>query len=209
VDQTKTHEPAEKPAKEHAWHRHPALIATIPVVGALVGSVLTVVLGQAGALPTSINPAPAPGTVTATQTQAVTATVTATATETVTEVPTSTTGTTTSPTIEPPPPGTLAITIRMGTSGKIGPDEYRADSYPGAEALVSDETGRILRSGCYLSWALKRSSSPVTSGRLGSCTGTFSLGADSLKVRGLYHLTISAVTDAGPKGTKTADFKVT
>ena len=159
MDQTKTHEPAEKPAKEHAWHRHPALIATIPVVGALIGSVLTVGLGQAGALPASINPAPAPSTVTATETQAVTSTVTATATETVTETPTSTTGA--SPTIEPPPPGTLAITVRLGTSGKIGPDEYRADSYPGARALVSDETGQILSSGCYLSWALKRSSTPI------------------------------------------------
>jgi hypothetical protein len=209
VDQTKTHEPAKKPAREYAWHRHPALIATIPVVGALIGSALTVGLGQAGALPASINPAPAPSTVTATQTQEVTATVTATATETVTETPTSTTGASTSPTIEPPPPGTLAITIRMGTSGKIGPDEYRADSYPGGQALVYDETGRILSSGCYLSWALRRSSTPITSGRTGSCTTSFSLGADSLKVRGLYHLTVSAVTDAGPKGTKTADFRVT
>jgi hypothetical protein len=97
----------------------------------------------------------------------------------------------------------------MGTSGKIGPDEYRADSYPGVQPLVYDETGRILSSGCYLSWALKRGSASITSGRIGSCTSTFSLGADSLKVRGLYHLTLSAVTDAGPKGTKTADFKVT
>lgn len=50
VDQTKTHEPARKPTKkaEFAWHRHPALIAGIPAVGAIIGSVLTIVLGQAG-----------------------------------------------------------------------------------------------------------------------------------------------------------------
>lgn len=212
VDQTKTHEPARKPTKkaEFAWHRHPALIAGIPAVGAIIGSVLTIVLGQAGALPASINPAPPPTTVLAVQTQTATSTVTQTITETPSETPTGyPTTPPTSPTLEPPPPGGLAITIRIGTSGKIGPAEYRAGSLPGARATVYDETGQYPSGGCYPTWVLKRGTTVIKTSRNETCSGSFSFSSDSLKVRGLYHLTVSVITDAGPKGTSTADFTVT
>jgi len=45
-----------KDDRNYAWHRHPALLAGIPAVAAGAASVLTIVLGQAGALPQSINP---------------------------------------------------------------------------------------------------------------------------------------------------------
>lgn len=67
----KSDQHARKP--ELAWHRHPALIAGIPAVAAVLGSAFTIGLGQAGALPEQLTPAPAPATVTAVQT--VTATV--------------------------------------------------------------------------------------------------------------------------------------
>ena len=212
MDQTKTHEPARKPVKkaEFAWHRHPALIAGIPAVGAIVGSVLTIVLGQAGALPDGINPAPPPTTVLAVQTQTATSTVTETVTQTPSETPTGGPVTTsTSPTLELPPPGSLAITIRIGTGGKIGPTEYRAGSIPGARATVYDETGRYLSGGCYPTWVLKRGATVIKTSRNESCSGSFSFDPDSLGVRGLYHLTVSVITDAGPKGASTADFTVT
>jgi hypothetical protein len=66
VSQTKSDAPDQQ--KDDAWHRHPALIAAIPAVGAVVGAALTIFLGQAGALPAAIYPAPAPTTVFATQT---------------------------------------------------------------------------------------------------------------------------------------------
>jgi hypothetical protein len=95
------------------------------------------------------------------------------------------------------------------TSGKIGPAEYRAGSLPGARATVYDEAGRYLSGGCYPTWVLKRGTTVIKSSREESCSGSFSFGSDSLKVRGLYHLTVSVITDAGPKGTSTADFTVT
>jgi hypothetical protein len=221
VDQTKApapaQEPAKKPAKDpakdSAWHRHPALIAAIPVTGALIGSVLTIVAGQNGKLPESINPAPPPTTVMATRTETVSSTVTATQTVTETAGPTpgaeTTSGTSTSPTVEAPPPGTLAITILMTDFGKIGPNEYRAGSAPTAYAEVNDESGQRLGRGCYPAWVLKRGSVVVQSVRGESCGSGIGITRDSLKVRGLYHVTISVTTDAGPKATKTLDFKVT
>jgi hypothetical protein len=214
VDQTKAPAPAQKPAEgadyARAWHRHPALIAAIPVTGALIGSVLTIVAGQNGKLPESINPAPPPITVVARETA--TATVTATTTETVTPAPTEqppTAGASTSPTVETPPPGTLAITILMTTNGKIGVNEYRAGSAPTAYAVVNDESGQQLGKGCYPSWVLKRGTATVQSVRGESCGSGIGITRDSLKIRGLYHVTISVTTDAGPKATKTLDFQVT
>lgn len=208
MDQTKTREPAKKPAKDYAWHRHPALIATIPVVGALIGSVLTIVAGQSGKLPDSINPAPPATTVVAIQTETVTSTVTATTTVSPPEE-TTTPGTSTSPTIAPPPPGTLAITILMTTRGKIGPNEYRAGSAPVAYAKVNDESGEQLGKGCYPTWVLKRGTAVLQTVRNESCGAGIDISRDSLKVRGLYQVTISVTTDSGAKGTKTLDFKVT
>jgi hypothetical protein len=56
---------------------------------------------------------------------------------------------------------------------------------------------------------LKRGATVIKTGRSGSCNETFYFSPDSLEVRGVYHVTVSVVTDAGAKGTKTADFKVT
>jgi hypothetical protein len=118
--------PDEK--KQFAWHRHPALIAAIPAVFTLLGGALTVGLGQADVLPNAINPAPPPTTVLATSTVTATTTALSTVTETVTETPEPTTtppdGTGTS--APPAVPGGLAITIRIGSNGKIGPNEWRA-----------------------------------------------------------------------------------
>ncbi|WP_328997307.1 hypothetical protein OHA18_22895 [Kribbella sp. NBC_00709] len=73
---TKTSTPKDN--RDYAWHRHPAFIAGIPAAAAIIGSILTIVLGQAGALPQSINPAPPTATVTsiATTTATVTSSVT-------------------------------------------------------------------------------------------------------------------------------------
>jgi hypothetical protein len=97
----------------------------------------------------------------------------------------------------------------MGDNGKIGPKEYRAGAIPNAVAQVLDESGHYPDTGCYPTWVLKRGSAVVKTGRSGSCRETFYLSSDSLEVRGIYHLTVSVVTDAGAKGSKTEDFKVT
>jgi hypothetical protein len=210
VHQIDTTPPAGKPdeKKQWAWHRHPALIAAIPAVFAVIGSALTIVLGRADALPNAINPAPPPTTVLTTQTA--TATTTATVTETVAETPavqiTDPRSTSTLPALAP---GSLAITVLMGDNGKIGPKEYRAGAIPNAVAQVLDESGHYPDTGCYPTWVLKRGSAVVKTGRSGSCRETFYLSSDSLEVRGIYHLTVSVVTDAGAKGSKTEDFKVT
>ncbi|WP_328326412.1 hypothetical protein OHA70_38040 [Kribbella sp. NBC_00382] len=224
MDQTKAPAPAQKPAKgpakgpakdpakDYAWHRHPALIATIPVIGALIGSVLTIVAGQNGKLPESINPAPPPTTVVAHETTTATVTATETTTQTVTPSPTEETSSpdsSTSSSVGVPPPGTLAITVLMTTNGKIGPNEYRAGSAPTAYARVNDESGQQLGKGCYPTWVVKRGSTTVQSVRGESCGSGIDISRDSLKVRGLYHVTISVTTDAGPKATKTLDFQVT
>jgi hypothetical protein len=222
VSRTTTTPPAGKPDqdndedKQYAWHRHPALIAAIPAVFTLIGGVLAIVLGQADKLPAAINPAPPPTTVSTTQT--VTATAISTVTETVTATPTTTeptvpTGSGTVPASNPPAPGALAITIRIGTGGKIGPNEWRAGSTPGATADVFDDTGRQLNRGCYPTWTLKRGSTRIQTVRGTACEGNgfsmFSFQFDALKTPGTYHLTVSVVTDGGAKGTATQDFTVT
>lgn len=73
---TKTGTPKDN--RDYAWHRHPALIAGIPAAAAIIGSILTIVLGQAGALPQAINPAPPTTTITTTATATVTSTATTT-----------------------------------------------------------------------------------------------------------------------------------
>ena len=208
MSQTKSAAPDQK-KKDDAWHKHPALIAAIPAIGAVIGGGLTIVLGQAGALPASINPAPAPTTILATHTVTETSTVTQTVTETPSP-PTEPPGvSTTTPTLEPPPVGGLAVAVKIGRGGQIGPSEYRAGSVPTAYAEVLDESGQHLNSGCFPTWVLKRGSTVIKTTRSGSCQETFYFSADSLEVRGIYHLTVSVVTEGGAKGTSTADFKVT
>lgn len=208
MSQTKTGTPAGKPdQKQDVWHKHPALIAAIPAVGAVVGAALTIFLGQAGALPASINPAPAPITVLATQTATAISTVTQTMTETPTPVPGRSN---TTPPLETPPPGRLAITVELGRNGKIGPDEYRAGSFPHAAAVVYDETGKYMTRGCYLTWELKRGSTVIKTNRSETCGGTtFYFQSGYLEVAGVYRLSVSGVTDAGAQGTQAVEFKVT
>ncbi|MET9268574.1 hypothetical protein [Kribbella sp. NPDC003557] len=102
-----------KDDRDYAWHRHPALLAGIPAVAAVVASVLTIVLGQAGALPQSINPAP--------PTTTVTSTVTSTATSTVTTTMTATAGSTDRPSGSPAAGG--AGTLVWKENVKV-PDDY-------------------------------------------------------------------------------------
>jgi hypothetical protein len=193
--------------KQYAWHRHPAFITILSTACTLIGGVLTVVLGQADVLPAAINPAPPPTTVLSTTTA--TATTTSTVTETVTETPvTQITDPGSTSTPQTLSPGTLAITIQMGSSGRIGPGEYRAGSLPTARAQVLDETGKYPSTACYPTWVLKRGSVVIKTARGESCGETFYLSRDSLEIRGIYHLTVSVVTEAGAKGTKTEDFKV-
>jgi hypothetical protein len=209
VHKSKSDTPAGDPdqKKQYAWHRHPALIAAIPAVSAVIGSIATIILGQADVLPSAINPAPPQTTVLSSTTA--TATATSTVTETVTETPVvQITDPGSSSTPQTLSPGTLAITIQMGTSGKIGPGEYRAGSQPATRAQVVDETGHYPATGCYPTWVLKRGSIVIKTARGESCGQSFYVSGDSLEVRGVYHLTVSVVTESGAKGTKTEDFRV-
>jgi hypothetical protein len=210
VHQSKSDTPADNPdKKQYAWHRHPAVITILSTACTLIGGALTVVLGQADVLPSAINPAPPQTTVLSTTTATATTTATSTVTETVTEPPTAQiTDPGSSSTPQTLSPGTLAITIQMGSYGKIGPGEYRAGALPTTRAQVLDETGHYPATGCYPTWVLKRGSVVIKTVRSGSCGDSFTMSSDSLQVRGVYHLTVSVVTEAGAKGTKTEDFKV-
>lgn len=209
VHQSKSDTPVDDPdKKQYAWHRHPAFITILSAVCTLAGGVLTVVLGQNDVLPSAINPAPPPTTILSTTTA--TATTTSTVTETVTESPTAQiTDPGTSNTPQTLPPGTLAITIEMSSGDKIGPGEYRAGAIASAFAQVLDVSGSRPANGCYPTWSLKRGSTVVKTARSESCGLRFYFDSASLKVRGIYHLTVSVVTDGGAKGTQTEDFKVT
>jgi hypothetical protein len=210
VDQRKTGTPAGGPdqKKQYAWHRHPALIAAVPAVFTLIGGI---VLGQADVLPNAINPASPPTTVLTTTTA--TATATSTVTETVTSPPTpDPTGPGTGSVPGTAAPGTLTITVELGPGGKIGPDEWRAGSIPGANARVFDDTGQQLNNGCYPTWILRRGQTEIQRTRGTRCAGNGSSMFSFLKpldTPGVYHLTVSAVTDGGTKGVGTVDFKVT
>lgn len=63
--------------------------------------------------------------------------------------------------------GSLVVRIKLGSSGKTGPDTYRAGARPGANTEVYDDTCRLDR-GCYVKWTLSGGSEVVlrvTSGR--------------------------------------------
>ncbi|NEA37194.1 NPCBM/NEW2 domain-containing protein [Streptomyces sp. SID13031] len=63
----------EKAAR--GWLRHPALVAGVgPLVTVIASALVTIMLGQSGQLPESLNPAPPTMTVTATSTASVTTT---------------------------------------------------------------------------------------------------------------------------------------
>ena len=106
--------------------------------------------------------------------------------------------------------GSLIISIRMGSGGKIGPSEYRAGAAPGANVDVFDDVGQ-LSAGCYPSWVLTRDGAEVQKVRNGRCTSggitMFNFG-DSLDSPGSYRLSVSIVTDAGQSGSNFVDFTV-
>ena len=99
----------------------------------------------------------------------------------------------------------------MGSSGKIGPSEYRAGSTPGASVDVCDDTGQG-REGCYPSWVRSRDGVEVRKARNGQCTSggiTMFNFDDSLDTPGNYRLSVTVVTDAGQTGSSYVDFLVT
>ncbi|NEA35249.1 hypothetical protein [Streptomyces sp. SID13031] len=213
MDQTTTRQPAENPAKDDAWHRHPALLAVIPLVGILAGAVATVLAGQNGKLPEGINPAPPATTVVALQTTTVTVTTTQTVTETPTPDPTS--GSTVAPPVEEtssapvPPPSDLSIVLDLSRGpGKVGPTEYLRGFAPYVYAEVRDASGMKQYTGCYPSWVLKRDSVTILTDRASTCEDKFQLAKDSLSVKGKYQVIINARLDTGPTGTKTLNFTV-
>lgn len=103
----------------------------------------------------------------------------------------------------------MAVILSIGANGKIGPAEYRTGANPTAFAMVYDENGRSVVVGCYPTWVLRRGTSVVETARGESCTRAFSFSPDALKAAGNYRLSVSVMTDAGPKGAATADFRVT
>lgn len=119
---------------------------------------------------------------------------------------------TTEPEVIPPTRGgPLVITISLGSSGKIGPSEYRAGATPGAGVDVYDDVGQLSQ-GCYPSWVLTREGVEVKKVRNGRCTSggitMFNFG-DSLDLPGSYQLSVSVVTDGGQTGASSVHFTVT
>ncbi|MFJ5993229.1 hypothetical protein [Lentzea sp. NPDC092896] len=111
---------------------------------------------------------------------------------------------------QPKRAGALVINIKMGSSGKVGPSEYRAGATPGANVDVFDDMGQ-LSAGCYPSWVLTRAGTEVQKLRNTRCTSggitMFNFG-DSLDTPGAYRLSVDIVTDAGQKGSSSVDFQV-
>ncbi len=107
--------------------------------------------------------------------------------------------------------GPLVMQIRMGSSGRIGPAEYRAGSRPGAHVAGFDDYGQQ-SAGCYPSWSLTRDGTEIQKVRNGRCTSggitMFNFG-DSLDAPGTYRLSVSVVTDGGRTGSSSVDFLVT
>ncbi|MEU6531056.1 hypothetical protein ABZ869_17960 [Streptomyces sp. NPDC046928] len=106
--------------------------------------------------------------------------------------------------------GALTVRIKLGSSGKTGPDTYRAGSRPGADTEVYDDTGRLDR-GCYVKWTLSRGSEVVrrvTSGRCRPPSITLFNFEDSLDEPGSYTLTADVSTDWRQTGTESVAFEV-
>ncbi|MCX5405855.1 hypothetical protein OHA37_18410 [Streptomyces sp. NBC_00335] len=106
--------------------------------------------------------------------------------------------------------GPLTVRILMGSSGKIGPNVWRARSTPGANTEVYDATGRLDTS-CYVQWTLKRAGEVVklhSSGRCRPPSITLFNFDDSLREVGTYTLQADVTTDWGQSGSKTIEFEV-
>ncbi|MFJ6650857.1 hypothetical protein ACIQPS_35145 [Streptomyces sp. NPDC091290] len=104
----------------------------------------------------------------------------------------------------------LVVRIKLGSSGKTGPDTYRVGSRPGANTEVYDDTGRLDR-GCYAHWTLSRGSEVVrrvTSGRCRPPSITLFNFEDSLDEPGSYTLKADVTTDWRQTGTESVTFNV-
>ncbi|MFJ5061949.1 hypothetical protein ACIP96_21405 [Streptomyces nigra] len=104
----------------------------------------------------------------------------------------------------------LVVRIKLGSSGKTGPDTYRVGSRPGANTEVYDDTGRLDR-GCYVQWTLTRASEVVrrvTSGRCRPPSITLFNFEDSLDEPGSYTLKADVTTDWRQTGTESVTFNV-
>ncbi|WP_086866943.1 hypothetical protein [Streptomyces viridochromogenes] len=104
----------------------------------------------------------------------------------------------------------LVVRIKLGSSGKTGPDTYRVGSRPGANTEVYDDTGRLDR-GCYAQWTLSRGSEVVrrvTSGRCRLPSITLFNFEDSLDEPGSYTLKADVTTDWRQTGTESVTFNV-
>ncbi|MFF4155191.1 hypothetical protein ACFYZU_33915 [Streptomyces sp. NPDC001651] len=104
----------------------------------------------------------------------------------------------------------LVVRIKLGSSGKTGPDTYRVGSRPGANTEVYDDTGRLDR-GCYVQWTLSRGSEVVrrvTSGRCRPPSITLFNFEDSLDEPGSYTLKADVTTDWRQMGTESVTFNV-
>ncbi|MGV9241170.1 hypothetical protein [Streptomyces nigra] len=104
----------------------------------------------------------------------------------------------------------LVVRIKLGSSGKTGPDTYRVGSRPGANTEVYDDTGRLDR-GCYVQWTLSRGSEVVrrvTSGRCRPPSITLFNFEDSLDEPGPYTLKADVTTDWRQTGTESVAFNV-
>ncbi|MGW6470794.1 hypothetical protein [Streptomyces nigra] len=104
----------------------------------------------------------------------------------------------------------LVVRIKLGSSGKTGPDTYRVGSRPGANTEVYDDTGRLDR-GCYVQWTLSRGSEAVrrvTSGRCRPPSITLFNFEDSLDEPGSYTLKADVTTDWRQTGTESVTFNV-
>lgn len=122
-------------------------------------------------------------------------------------------GAATVPSSKPAPPshtGPLIVRIDMGTTGKIGPNTWRARANPGANTVVEDAGGQ-LDTGCYVEWTLKRGSEVVHLARNGRCRPpgiTLFNFEDNLREVGSYTLTADITTDWSQTGSKTIAFEV-
>lgn len=104
----------------------------------------------------------------------------------------------------------LTVRIKMGSSGKVGPDTFRAGARPGADTEVYDDTGQLDRK-CYVKWTLKRGSEVVrrvTSERCRPPSITLFNFEDSLDEPGSYTLTADVTTDWHQTGNETVSFDV-
>ncbi|MEW9550644.1 hypothetical protein [Nonomuraea sp. NPDC050783] len=128
-----------------------------------------------------------------------------------------TTGSPTNPAVASTPPPSpssqskaLIVNITMGGSGKVGPNEYKRGSAPGAGVNVYSDQGQ-LDYNCYVAWKLERNGEVLKKSRNGACISrgfTMFSFDENLGRAGHYILTAEATTDDGSSGSKSIEFDV-